>query len=100
MSDSIYVNSHKTSNVRFVDNIENTILCNKVREDFLGLSTLFLGSEEIICEHTDSSTVYCDITIDDKKFLSVPFKLIIEDKEQPVIILNKNTLNNPKQILA
>lgn len=98
MASSIYINSVRTDSVKFADNVENTIVCNKLREDFLGMSTLFLGKEEILCEHNESNSVKLDVEIGNKKFSSVPFKVIIEENGDPSIIVNRAKLGSPSKI--
>jgi len=99
MASSIYINSVKSDNVKFADNVENTIICNKLREDFLGMSTLFLGKEELLCEHNESNLVKLDVEIDNRKFSSVPFRVIIEEKSTPSIIVNRARLGTPSRVI-
>lgn len=95
MSSPIFINSIPIKNINFVDNAENTIVSNGINEEFIGISTVKIGQDEILCEHTESDVVKCNVVMDDMQYENIPFRLIVDKKSKPFITLNKNSLINP-----
>ena len=91
---AIFINNIPVYNAHIVELTENTIVCNSIREDFFGISTILLENKEIICEHQDS-IVKCSVRVDDKIYENIPFNLIIDKDAKSKVAINKNTLINP-----
>jgi hypothetical protein len=91
----VFLNNIPFSNVHFVENTVNTIVCNSIKEEFFGISTISLNGQDILCEQEDSNIVKINVVIENKEYKDVPFKLVIKKDAKPAVAINKNTLNNP-----
>ena len=91
---AIFINNIPVHNAHIVELTDNTIVCNSIREEFFGISTILLENNEIICEHQDN-VVKCCVRVDDKIYDNIPFNLIIDKDAKSKVAINKNTLENP-----
>ena len=90
----VLLNNIPFSNVHFVENTVNTVVCNSIKEEFFGISTLNLNGQEILCEQVDSNIVKINVVIDNREYKEVPFKLVVEKNSKPTIGINISSLGD------
>jgi hypothetical protein len=95
MKSFVLINSIPIFNIEFADNVENTIVSNGIKEEFIGISTVKIGKKEILCEHSESDIVKCSVVFEGVQYNDIPFKLIIDKKTKPFVTINKDSLINP-----
>ena len=100
MAEKIYINNIPFKNFNFVENNENLIVAESLKEEFFGVSLLKVFGEEILCEQVAQDIVSCNLKIDDNEYKNIKFKVIIESNKKSKIAINVHSLNNPEPIIA
>ena len=99
MSKEIYINNIPFKIFNFVENNENLIVAESLKEEFFGVSLLKIFGEEILCEQVAQDIVSCNLKIDDNEYKNIKFKVIIESDKKSKIAINVHSLNNPEPII-
>lgn len=96
-NEAIFINNTAISNASFTEISDNVIIGEGIREEFLGISSINVEGNWILCEHVDGEDVVkCNVRVDDVLYENIPFNFIIGKKGVSRVAINKTTLTNPK----
>jgi hypothetical protein len=93
--ETIFINNVPVS-AHISETSENLIICNSIKEEFLGISSLIVDKKSILCEHLSNSVVICNVRLGDKVYENIPFNFIIDKKGPSRVVVNASTLMAPK----
>jgi len=92
----VLLNNTSIADMYSVEDLENTIFCNGIKEEFFGISTILLGkNKQILCEHVDNNIIKCNVIYDDREYKEIPFKVIVDKGVKPFITFNTASLLDP-----
>jgi len=92
---NIYLNNVPVPKAFLVETSENLIVVKSIKEEFLGVSTINIGGDDIICEHVENNIVKCSVRIGDDVYEDIPFNLVVDRKAKPQVAINIHTLKDP-----
>lgn len=100
MASNVFINNTQVPNVVFTEVSDNLIVCNELKEEFFGISSLKLKNTNLLCEHFNTNEVKCNVKVGGKEFPDVTFNFIVDKYAEPKIAINLNTLPNARQLLS
>lgn len=93
--DKIYLNNTLVDKAFLLESSDNIIVVKSIKEEFLGVSVINLGGEDIICEQVDNNVIKCAVRVNNSLYKDIPFNLVVDKKAKPKVAINIHTLTNP-----
>lgn len=100
MANNVFVNNTQVPNVVFTEVTDNLIVCNELKEEFFGISSLRLKDVNLLCEHFEGNEVKCSVKVGNKEYVDVPFTFVVDKFAEPKVAININSLPDAKPLIG